>query len=206
MPRIGEALRRQRRRQVLESAWGCFSRNGFHATSMDEVIEASGMSASAVYHHVKGKDELIDAAAEEALEHVGRLLERFTAGDAPSDPATVVRELVESVTLSGERPGYDLTRIAVQAWGEALRRPELHERTAAVYRRVRADLVPLVRRWQSDGQLPADADPEAVATAFTALVPGLIVTRHLFGPLDPAQVTAGLAGLGAGLAVASGAR
>ncbi|HEX3781251.1 MAG TPA: TetR family transcriptional regulator, partial [Pseudonocardiaceae bacterium] len=35
-----------RRRQILTCAWTCFSRNGFHATSMDDIIAATGMSAS----------------------------------------------------------------------------------------------------------------------------------------------------------------
>jgi len=48
MPRLSDTTRAQRRQHILTSAWGCFSRDGFHATSMDDIIAATGMSSSAV--------------------------------------------------------------------------------------------------------------------------------------------------------------
>ena len=74
MPRLSEQRREERRRHILTSAWGCFSRNGFHATSMDDVIAATGMSSSAVYRYFRSKDELIAAAADEGLALVRDLL------------------------------------------------------------------------------------------------------------------------------------
>jgi hypothetical protein len=38
MPRLSEQTRAQRRQHILSSAWMCFSRDGFHAASMDQVI------------------------------------------------------------------------------------------------------------------------------------------------------------------------
>ncbi|MFE2985808.1 TetR/AcrR family transcriptional regulator [Streptomyces sp. NPDC059262] len=80
MPRLSEERREERRRHTLFSAWSCFSRTGFHATSMDDVIAATGVSSSAVHRYFCSKDQLIDAAADEALTLVrdvfGRLLER----------------------------------------------------------------------------------------------------------------------------------
>lgn len=66
MPRLSEARPGERRRHILTSAWSCFSRNGFHATSMDDVIAATGMSSSAVSRYFRSRDDLIDAVAAEA--------------------------------------------------------------------------------------------------------------------------------------------
>ena len=67
MPRLSEQTRAQRRQHILSSAWTCFSRDGFHATSMDQVIAETGMSSSAVYRYFDSKEELIRASAEEAV-------------------------------------------------------------------------------------------------------------------------------------------
>jgi hypothetical protein len=46
MPRLSDTTRAQRRQHILTSAWGCISRDGFHVTSMDDIIAATGMSSS----------------------------------------------------------------------------------------------------------------------------------------------------------------
>ncbi|MFF5009788.1 TetR family transcriptional regulator [Streptomyces phaeochromogenes] len=42
---------------MLTSAWSCFSRNGFHAKPMDDVIAATGMYSSAAYRCFRSKDD-----------------------------------------------------------------------------------------------------------------------------------------------------
>ncbi|WP_445182932.1 TetR/AcrR family transcriptional regulator [Pseudonocardia sp. Cha107L01] len=161
MPRLSTELRAQRRQHVLASAWRCFSRDGFHETSLDDIIAATGISSGAVYRYFRGKDDLVDAAAEESL--------------------ALIR---------------DVSKIAMHAWAEALRRPELEARTRAFYLDVRGHLTELARRWRTAGHLAPDAEPEHVATALLTLMPGLIVTRHLVGTVSAHELTEGLSMLG----------
>ena len=48
MPKISDERRAARRMQILEAAWTCFQRQGLHATTMDDIIRAAGLSAGAV--------------------------------------------------------------------------------------------------------------------------------------------------------------
>jgi AcrR family transcriptional regulator len=64
MPRVSDETREQRRQHILTSAWRCFSRDGFHATSIEDVIAATGMSSSAVYRYFRSKEEIVRASAE----------------------------------------------------------------------------------------------------------------------------------------------
>jgi len=48
MPRRSEEHMAMRREQVLHAALRCFAEQGFHATSMADVIQASGLSAGSV--------------------------------------------------------------------------------------------------------------------------------------------------------------
>ena len=57
----GEATRRQ----LVEIATRLFARQGYDGTSIESVLEASGVSRGALYHHFDGKDALFEAVLEE---------------------------------------------------------------------------------------------------------------------------------------------
>lgn len=80
----------RRRHQLLDVARELFAAQGFHATSMDEVAEAAGVTKPVLYQHFPSKRALY----RELLEDVGRrLLGEITASAAP---AGTRRELVQS--------------------------------------------------------------------------------------------------------------
>jgi AcrR family transcriptional regulator len=198
MPRISEELRASRRRHVLTSAWTCFSRNGFHATSMDEIIAASGMSAGAVYRYFRGKDELIDATVDEVLGLAQTLFTEMLAADPAPTPAQALVILSDTVRSRGSDQDYNLAHLGMQAWTEALRRPHLRDRTRAYYRDVRSFLERLARRWQQQGDLAPTADPAAVAALLVTLMPGMIVSEYLIDHVSGEQLLAGVLGLAGG--------
>jgi AcrR family transcriptional regulator len=202
MPRLSTELRAQRRQHVLTSAWRCFSRDGFHATSMDDIIAATGMSSSAVYRYFRSKDELIAAAADEALALLRDLFARLLVAEPMPTPAETITALVDELANRTTNVDYDLSKIAMHSWAEALRRPELAGPTRAFYRGVREHLAELARRWQTVGYLPVDANPEHVAAVVMTLMPGLIVNQHLVDSVSAAQLTSGLSALG-GVVIAS---
>jgi AcrR family transcriptional regulator len=191
MPKISEAARLNRRNHVLVSAWKCFSRQGFHATSMDEVIAETGMSSSSVYRYFRSKDELIDAAANEALSRTYLLLTELTSHDPVPGPAETLAAMLEALR-ERQRGDYDLTKIAMTAWAEALRRPAMHDFAYHFYAKVTGAFTALAQRWKSAGLLPSDADPVALAGLFVTLMPGLIVMSHLYEPPTVDTLTAGI--------------
>ena len=58
MPKISPALGQQRRDQILAAALACFARQGYHATSMDDVVRESGLSVGAIYTYFSSKEDL----------------------------------------------------------------------------------------------------------------------------------------------------
>lgn len=63
MARVSQEHLDARRRQILDGAARCFARDGFHATSMQDVLKEVGLSAGAVYRYFTGKEDLIAAIA-----------------------------------------------------------------------------------------------------------------------------------------------
>jgi AcrR family transcriptional regulator len=181
-----------RRRQILEAAWRCFAREGFHATSMQDVIGEAGLSAGAVYRYFRSKEELIGAAAEAALGNAERTIEPLLAAGRVPAPDEAVLALVAAVERLADSEGVDLTRVGLQTWAEALRNPSLAAIADRVYRQLRGLFVELARRWQAAGQLDEGAEPELVGQVLFSLVPGFILQRLLIGDVHPETYAAGL--------------
>ena len=48
-----------KREKVLEASFELFIEKGFHATSTKMILDASGVSNGALYHHFKTKEEIL---------------------------------------------------------------------------------------------------------------------------------------------------
>jgi TetR/AcrR family transcriptional regulator, transcriptional repressor of aconitase len=64
MPKVSQQYRDARREHILNSARRCFMRDGFHATSMQDLVAEAGLSAGAVYRYFASKDEMIVAITQ----------------------------------------------------------------------------------------------------------------------------------------------
>lgn len=189
MPKVSEAHRAARRRQILDAAGRCFLRDGFHATSMQDVFRESGLSAGAVYRYFPSKHAIIAAIADETLGQVIGGIDEITATDpVPSLEAAMAGILAMVDRFTGpEGPA----RIGMQVWGEAQRDPVLAALAAAAYKRIRSRLVHLVRHAQ-EGQVPAEIDPEDLGAVLFGAMLGYILQRLLVGDVDPLRYGAGL--------------
>ncbi len=54
----------ERRAQILTAAIDCFSKNGYHNTTMDDIVAASGMSKGSLYWHFKNKQDVLVSAVK----------------------------------------------------------------------------------------------------------------------------------------------
>jgi AcrR family transcriptional regulator len=182
MPRVTEEYRANRRAEILAAATRRFARQGFHATSMADIISESGLSAGAVYRYFPSKDELINAVADTTLVTADELFASLLADGAAPSPEHTVAMLIKATVgqaVDGPTAGTDLNRIIMQVWAEALRNPQLRARVNDAYHRLRAHCAEVARRWQAAGNLPADADLETVGAAMLSLVQGFALQRLL---------------------------
>jgi AcrR family transcriptional regulator len=196
MPKLSEETRARRRRHILTSAWSRFSRNGFHATSMDDVIATSGMSSSAVYRYFRSKEELIDATTDEGLAKVQQIFVDLLAYETCPTPAQTLALLVGELDSRVENTEYDMSRIALQTWAEALRDTALQDRARGLYLKTLDHIAELAGRWRDNGYLPAYADTNAVAASLFSVMHGLIVMHHLVRDISAGELREGIYLLG----------
>jgi AcrR family transcriptional regulator len=83
-PGLRDAHVRDTRRALLDTARRIFTRDGFQATRTEEIVEESGLTRGALYHHFRDKEDLFRAVHEEVLGEVAPLLWRRSADPAVS--------------------------------------------------------------------------------------------------------------------------
>ena len=175
MPKVSEEHLAARRRQILDAALVCFSRGGFHQTSMQQIFEESGLSPGAVYRYFKGKEEIVQAIAEETLRGFGATLEAGPRG-RPVEMLERILDTIDAFELRDQR-----LRLALQVWGEAMVNPGL-----AVF--VRDAIDGLRKRIAAELDC---ADPQGTARVLVALAQGCVAQRDLYGDdFDPDEFRA----------------
>lgn len=83
MPPTRPALRArydQRRQELVARAAEVIAERGFHATSVPDLVAATGLTAGGLYHYIGSKDELLGAICEDLMTP---LLEEVRAIDGP---------------------------------------------------------------------------------------------------------------------------
>jgi AcrR family transcriptional regulator len=203
MPKVSDAHRESRREQILIAAWKCFSRNGFHSTSMADVIREAGLSAGAVYLYFRSKDDIIVAVATQVFGGIqGRLLD-FAQQEPPPSPAEMATFLVRQPVLAREQAPADLFPLLLAVWSEATRNPALIEVAESILSELRTLLTTMLGRWvDAGGTLPMPA--AQLTPVFLSLVQGFVVQHALSGAPRADEYAAALAGLFTAAGLGSG--
>jgi AcrR family transcriptional regulator len=191
MPRITQERREANRAVIVGAARRCFSRDGFHQTSMPDIAAEAGLSTGAAYRYFAGKEALILEIAGDAFRMIFEPMIALLDRDEP----VAIAELVATSIGSGNRsdvvdaagngvPSDELYRCAVQAWAELLRHDSLHETARQGFESVRSRMADALRRGQDKGTVPADLDPDRSTRVVMALLHGFVLQRVAFGLTD----------------------
>ena len=145
--------RPQRRDQILAAALQLFHERGYHATGMDEIGAAAGITGPGVYRHFRNKEDILETLVRERGQQVLAAIEAVTASDLPpeemvdelahsyvtgivADPSLAVVAMYERRTLSDETRAWldRMERRNLEVWVAVVRRarPELDEGEARV--------------------------------------------------------------------------
>jgi AcrR family transcriptional regulator len=187
MPKVTEEHAANRRRQIIDAGRACFIRNGFHQTSMQDIIAEAGLSVGAVYSYFKSKDELIGAIIQEVGEHINANL----GGAVGTDPAPDLDVALGAALSVMDSQLEGLFRLAIQMWGEAVRDPAVGVHVTKVYENVRGHYAELARRLVADGRLAPGTDPLAVASVLLSITQGYGLQRVLMTGLTKESYLAG---------------
>jgi AcrR family transcriptional regulator len=176
----------RRQQQVIDRAAHLFAERGYHATSMNELIEATGLTSGGLYHYIGSKEELLFMILD-------GLMEPFLAG---------VREI-----LSEDAPASEQLRQVVTAWivhveshldhMKVFQQERLVAESGPYWKEVRARrkdferlLEDLLARLEAEGRLPV-GDRKLALFALLGMVNWTTQWYDPSGRLSPAQIADG---------------
>jgi TetR/AcrR family transcriptional regulator, cholesterol catabolism regulator len=69
--------------KILTSAQTLFIQNGYTATSMREIAEASGIGKATIYHHFSDKESIIKVLLEDTQQYMQKILDSISKEQEP---------------------------------------------------------------------------------------------------------------------------
>lgn len=188
MPKVSKEYSASRRQQIIDAAYRCFARKGFHLTTMRDIYDEAQLSPGAVYNYFSGKAAIIQASFEGDSQRSTAL---FADAVASEEPLQALRHLaafffrgLESAAALGAG------RVNVQSWGEALVNLELHATISGVQQTILAHLEQVVHRAQAQGQIAPEVSGAMLGRMLLSLYYGLELQKALDPAIDVEEYAA----------------
>jgi AcrR family transcriptional regulator len=169
--------------KLLAEATRLFAKQGFDRTSVQEIVEAAGVTKGAMYHYFGSKDDLLHEIYARVLRDQTDRLEKFAASEAPA-PDRVRAAAADVVVTTIEN--LDDFKIFTQS---------MHHLSPAKQRSVRAErrryherFRSLVEEGQQNGDFRTDVPADLVVDYFFGSVHHLGVWYRRNGRLAPSQI------------------
>jgi len=152
MPKVSPEYLEARKNEILDAAFACFRRRGFHQATMQDIYREAQLSPGAVYHYFRSKEEIIAAAIDRNTAEWTNLIAAVRSLE-PS-PNQALEAIGRHFFARFREPDFEQqARMDVESWPEMLR----DERALNAMRRqmavLRASFVEMFRQAQAEGHL-----------------------------------------------------
>jgi AcrR family transcriptional regulator len=182
---VDEAMRAQRREEILTSAAGVFAARGYQGTDMQAVADAAGVAKGTVYLYFASKEELFLAAVDQGVKSMKDYIDAAIEG--LTDPLERIGKAVRAyLGFFKEHPEQ------VELWIQE--RAEFRDRKQPAYFDYReagkAHWHALLKKMIDEGRLRG-IPVERVDDVLSDLVYGTMFTNHFSGRHKPLDAQAG---------------
>lgn len=165
------SVKTERRQQILQAAMSCFSRKGYHPTTMDDIAAELPFSKGLLYYYFKTKRDLFLAILAKWIDTTTKDWETMLSPG--EDAATQIYKClaygVELVTRSR-----DLARVEFEFYGELGRDDVVSDAFRTLFGELRAQIKAVIEAGIDSGELRS-LDTDALAAILLGVFEGLAV-------------------------------
>lgn len=176
----------RRQAEVVAAAARLFAEQGYHATSMQDLTQATGLAAGGLYHYIGSKEQLLFRICDELLEPLLEQARAIVATEAP--PTQQLRALVRA-WLAHVATHRDHMAVFAQVRHAIEREPQWRRvrRQRKAFERILDDVL---ARGERDGTM-AFADRGLALLALLGMVNHTATWLKPRGRLSPEQIADG---------------
>ena len=160
----------ERRSQILEAALRCFAHQGYHQTTMDDIVAESGLSKGTLYWYYQGKREIFLFVMEDWLGGWGKSLQgSFSPQDSPAEK---LRKLNQVMIRSGLELR-DLLPVVMEFWSHATQDETIKEMLRAMFEEYDSLISGIIQEGISSGEF-REGNVHHLASILVAAYDGLL--------------------------------
>jgi len=189
-PRVTEDRKHETHERILAAAEELFLTRGLNETSMNDIVEATGLSKGALYNHFEGKEELILAIHERKVEET---IEQFTGSTPVAMSAMEKLSRLADLALRLDAHPRTFQASNFEFMAAVSRNPAARPAINKRHSRLTGFIKAMVEEGQASGEFREDVDAGQVAAILFAAAEGLnyhwATTER---PFDPVRVKAAL--------------
>ena len=183
MPRTkNEALHAAREQQILDAARKCFIADGFHGTSMRQILDAADISSGGAYNYFSSKDDIVLALVEAERADIDLLLKRL------ADCAEPVDDISQLVFDAIAYYRHEDAVLAAEIYAEACRNTVIEKVMQANMNRLSRLIRCTVSRGQKDQVVSKRYSANELTEWLLALMDGCISRIAANPKLKPKQI------------------
>ncbi|MHA2142415.1 MAG: TetR/AcrR family transcriptional regulator [Candidatus Thorarchaeota archaeon] len=161
MPKVTAEKKQMILDTILGAAESLFSEKGYHGTSMDDIVKASGYSKGAIYGHFDSKEQLFLSVLEKQTD---TSLEGVKSLFSPDDSAwTKLEKTLALLPDSMFDESDEQCRLTFELQLQASRQKSWRSKIQKQYSRALRFLAEIIEEGQETGEFRKDVDAESLA-------------------------------------------
>jgi TetR/AcrR family transcriptional repressor of nem operon len=171
------------RQFIIEKTAPIFNVKGFAGTSINDLIQATGLTKGSIYGNFKNKDDVALAAFDHNLKMVHEVIRQgMDNKDSVKEKllvyVTVYNNFLELPFPNGGCPILNTSTEADDT------HPQLRQKAADAIMQWKDNLQALIKKGMDNREFHADTDPERMALTIIAMIEGGIMMAKVTGKLN----------------------
>lgn len=171
MPKVSQAYKEEKIKDILQHALFCFADKGFQAATIDDIVGRSGMSKGTIYHYFSSKEEIYIRILESGTARMFEQLEAGFQGKSPADKLRLLIRRYREQELTDE--WINSGRILLEFWLSSSRNEEMRKIMVERYERFILLVETILEEGKEAGEFRKNLVSRDASSYFWAMADGI---------------------------------